>query len=93
MNTARWSARARRDIENIREYVDEDIFPDIADEIVSSVDFVCGRPKAAPTIASTFERKWRVKRYPFFIFYRIQGDEIWITRVRNSRADWLSDFE
>lgn len=80
-------------MEEIREYSDEDSFPDIADEIVSSVRFVCARPKAAPTIASTFERKWRVKHYPFFIFYRLQGDEIWITRIRHARSDWLSDFE
>ena len=93
MNNARWSARARRDVEEIREYFDEDIFPDIADEIVSSVRFVCARPKAVQTIASTFERKWRVKRYPFLVFYRLQGDQIWITRIRHAQADWLSDFE
>ena len=93
MSTVRWSARARRDIEDIREFFDENLFPDVADEIVGSVRFISARPKAAPTIASTFERKWRVKRYPFLVFYRLQGDEIWITRIRHARADWLSDFE
>jgi plasmid stabilization system protein ParE len=93
VNIVRWSASARRDIEAIREFSDEASFPDIADKIVGSVRFISARPKAAPTIASTFERKWRIKQYPFLIFYRLQGDEIWITRVRHSRADWLSDFE
>jgi plasmid stabilization system protein ParE len=90
-----WSHPARWDIEHIREFIDTRdpyLFALIAVELVSTARFIASAPKAAPLAGSTFERKWRVKKYPYLIFYRIQDDEIRVSRVRHMAEDWKSEF-
>jgi plasmid stabilization system protein ParE len=92
----KWSGPARRDIERIRLFLEEnklDSYPEIASEIVTTARVIALAPKAAPFVGSTFTRKRKTKRYPYLLFYRIEGPDIWITRVRHSAQDWLSEYE
>lgn len=92
MKILRWSEPARRDLERIRNFVDEDIFPDIVIEIVVSARFVVEHPKAAPFVGQSFLRKWPVKRYPYLLFFELIKDEVWIVRVRHLHEDWKSEL-
>jgi plasmid stabilization system protein ParE len=66
---------------------------DVATEIVATARAIAKAPRRPPFVGSTFDRKWRVKRFPVLLFYRIVGDDIWILRVRHSAEDWMSEYE
>ena len=85
----RHTPRARRDLEAIYDYLDRNN-PDAARAVKLAVsratELLADFPKiGVETDRSREFRGIRVGRYPYRIYYRVRGDEVWIVHVRDMR--------
>jgi plasmid stabilization system protein ParE len=87
----RHTPRARRDLEAIYDYLDRND-PDAARAVKRAVT------RAAELLADKIDvetdrsrefRGIRVGRYPYRIYYRVRGDEVWISRESDMTPSWL----
>jgi toxin ParE1/3/4 len=94
--TIRYSPRATRDLELIREYLTERSplgAINVLTAIYAAIEFVRRHPEAAEATAILDVRAKIVPRYQFKIFYRVQTDNvIEIIHVRHtSRRSWSGE--
>lgn len=91
MIEVRWSLGAQDDLADIASYYDE-IDPDLTDRmlarIVAAPDPLRRHPEAGPEIEMLALRKWRIKRTPYLLIYRLVEGRIEIARVIHSARDW-----
>ena len=86
-----WSIRAQRDLAKIDDYYHERN-PDVAVQIglaaIGAAQFLLSNPLAGPLVERTKFHKWIVRTTPYIVFYRPDGSDIRIVRVRHMAEDW-----
>lgn len=71
----------------------------LGDEFLDSIDETLAKIRTVPEMGRTEKlraRSWKVKRFPFRLFYLIQPDRIWIVAVAHlsRRPDyWLNRLD
>lgn len=87
----RWSARARQDLNNIQQYIDQDN-PVAAARTVLRVVQQTGRIKAFPLSFEAIQpdrpeyRSMIIK--PFAVIYKVAPDEVIVLRVIHTSMKW-----
>jgi toxin ParE1/3/4 len=91
----RWALRARRDLFDIADH-HEELDPDVADRMLLQIEtaplFLIEHPNAGPLIPDTSLRKWKVRKTPFLIFYRVGRNVVEVARVVHSATNWRADI-
>lgn len=96
-NSLRFSHEALDDLDEIREYIQEDSCnPDIAlnaiNQILDAIDILRDYPELGATLFSTFgvESDYRSLICGSYIaFYRVDDGKVYIERVLSGRRDYL----
>jgi toxin ParE1/3/4 len=86
-----WSPQSRRDIERLQIFLRDDAdqhFPKIAESIVWAGKLLAENPSLGPKHGKTDQRKWTVRGMPYILFYRTNGPELRILRVRHAKENW-----
>ncbi|WP_062377142.1 type II toxin-antitoxin system RelE/ParE family toxin [Demequina pelophila] len=89
--SVRLTARAARDLADIRDRYRE-VDDATAARFLESLDGAIERMKMFPNGAPPVEgmpgvRRARVRRFPFGVFYRLEGPDIVVLRVLHTRRD------
>ena len=92
----RLSPRAVSDLESIRDYL-LSRSPKGAENVRRAIDVAISLLADFPHLGREREalgvRGFGVARYPYTIYYRIEGDEVWIVHVRDDRHKPLTRGE
>lgn len=87
---------ASRDVELAADYYSREAGPDVALRFIGEIEAICrttadhpkiGSPRYAVELSLPALRTFRVKRYPFLIFYIEQENNIEIWRVLHAERD------
>ena len=84
----RYSPRAFADREAIFAYIDERSpqgARNVKRAIVQAIRLLGSHPYMAPATDVPGVRELRVPRRPYKVYYRIEGEEIWIVHIRDMR--------
>jgi toxin ParE1/3/4 len=88
MSRVFWSRTAQTDLASIDAHYAA-IAPAFADEVaraaVAAGRFLLRFPHAGPRSGLGDTRKWRVRGTPYLLFYRVDGRDIEIVRVRHAQ--------
>jgi toxin ParE1/3/4 len=91
--TLRFTPRARNDLRDILKYIANEN-PAAADRVrlafMDAIKLIGTRPHLGIRSSKVAELRSRlVRRYPYRIHYRIEGDDLWIVHIRHSaRRPW-----
>jgi toxin ParE1/3/4 len=89
----RHTRRALLDQESIFDYLDERSPKgalNVQRAIVRAIRSLAEFPRLGRLTDATEVRELNVPRYPYKVYYRIDGDEIWIVHIRDARRrPWL----
>jgi|RhiMethySRZTD1v2_1073278.scaffolds.fasta_scaffold00651_14 toxin ParE1/3/4 len=92
-----YSARAQIDVLNIFSYLNERnprAAVSVVREIRSRIRTLSAFPLKGPQTDLPGTRRLEIVRYPYFVFYQIEGDTISILHVRHtSRRPWKGGDE
>ena len=88
----RYTLRAQRDLDAIFDYLDQRspagaraVKQMIERRIESLADF----PFMAPETEESGTRELTIFRYPYKVYYEVEGEEVWIVHIRHtSRRPW-----
>ena len=85
----RYTPRSRRDLEAIYAYIDEQS-PGAARSVKRAIQHAVEILAEFPHIGTVIDRSpefrgVRAGRYPYRVYYRIRGDELWIVHIRDMR--------
>lgn len=85
----RYTPRSRRDLEAIYAYIDRQN-PVAARAVKRAIRYAVEFLAEFPDIGTVTDRSpefrgVRAGRYPYRIYYRVRGDEVWIVHVRDMR--------
>ena len=88
----RYTPRAFADREEIFAYLDERN-PRVAREVKAFIKGrianLGGNPRRSPLVKELGVLAHWLGRYPYIIYYRISGDEVWIVHIRHAaREPW-----
>jgi toxin ParE1/3/4 len=92
----RYTPRSRRDLEAIYDYINQQN-PVAARSVKRAIQNAVEMLAEFPHIGTVTERSpefrgVRAGRYPYRIYYRIRGDEVWIVHIRDiRRKTWAGD--
>ena len=92
----RYTPRSRRDIEAIYTLIDQQS-PSAARAVKRAIQHAVELLADFPNIGTATDRSpefrgVRAGRYPYRIYYRVRGDEVWIVHVRDMRRrPWTGD--
>ena len=95
MKRVRWAPAAMRDLQAIQEYFagdEEDVAQRLIERIVLATDWLLDWPRVGQEISKSGRRKWKPRRTPYVLVYRVVGDDIEVSRVRHEREDWQADL-
>jgi toxin ParE1/3/4 len=84
----RYTRRALADVVAIADYVvvhNPSAAADIEAAIASTIGLLTDFPLLGRSRPELDARALGVPRYPFTVYYRIDGDEIWIVHIRDDR--------
>jgi plasmid stabilization system protein ParE len=84
----RYTSRARRDLQSIFQYIDERSpggARAVKYAIISAIRLLESHPRMAPLTDEPHVRELNVPRRPYKVYYRIEGEEIWIAHIRDAR--------
>jgi plasmid stabilization system protein ParE len=91
----RLTVRAIADLEAINAYLEERspaAARSVRSAISKKIERIADFPFAAPSTDEPGILELSVVRYPYKIYYEIEGDEIWIVHVRDARRQpWDAD--
>lgn len=92
----RYTPRSRRDLEAIYAHIDQQnpvAARSVKRAIRHAVEFLTEFPHIGTVTDRSPEfRGIRAGRYPYRIYYRIRGDEVWIVHIRDVRRQpWAGD--
>jgi toxin ParE1/3/4 len=89
-----WTARAKADLADVLRYyndVDFALGESLFVRIITAPAPLLDQPGIGSPTRKSGIRKWRVKRTPFLLFYRLRKDgALQILRVRHAAQDWAS---
>ncbi|HKX23403.1 MAG TPA: type II toxin-antitoxin system RelE/ParE family toxin [Rhizorhapis sp.] len=91
MTGMKWSRLAQADLAQIDEYYqagDPDFADLIGHEAIRAARFLLANPDAGVRTGLGEVRKWPVPNTPYLLFYRRDGSDIRILRVRHNRQNW-----
>jgi toxin ParE1/3/4 len=87
----RWALRARLDLFDIADHYEE-IDPAIGDNLLAEIEtaplFLTEHPHAGPLVSESGLRKWRVRRTPFILLYRVSRTTVEVARVVHHATNW-----
>jgi len=91
----RYSPRAHRDLAGIIAYLD-DRSPASARSVRSvlqaSIAILADFPLLAPLTDVPGVREMTIVRYPYKVYYTVEGEEVWILHIRDARRrPWIDD--
>ena len=92
----RYTPRSRRDLEAIYATIDQQN-PVAARSVKRAIQHAVELPAEFPHIGTVTARSpefrgVRAGRYPYRVYYRIRGDEVWIVHIRDMRRQpWAGD--
>lgn len=91
----RYSPRAFADREAIFEYLDQRSpqgARNVKRAITHAIRLLASHPRMAPLTDELGVRELIVPRRPYKIYYRIEGEEVWILHIRDARRrPWEGD--
>jgi toxin ParE1/3/4 len=91
----RWALRARLDLFEIADHYDR-IDPAIGDSLLAEIEtaplFLTGHPHAGPLVFQSGFRKWRVRRTPFILLYRVSRTSVEVARVVHHSTNWQAEL-
>lgn len=92
----RYTPRSRRDLEAIYAYIDQQnpvAARSVKRAIRHAVEFLAEFPHIGTVTDRSPEfRGVRAGRYPYRVYYRIRGDEVWIVHIRDMRRQlWAEE--
>ena len=89
----RYAQRALSDRRSISEYLKERSpqgARNVQRSIVQAIRSLAGYPRLGRSTMVAEVRELTVPRYPYKVYYRIDGEEIWILHIRDARRrPWL----
>ena len=94
----RYTLRARSDLESIFSYLDSRN-PAAAHAVKRKIERSAATLALSPYLGVVIDRSpefrsLRAGRYPYRIYYRIRGNEVWILHIRHtSRHPWAGEPE
>ncbi len=92
MNQLKWTRRASADLRNILRYyndVDFALGETLFGRIVAASRPLIDQPGLGSVVGHHGTRKWRVKRTPFVLLYRISKNRtVEILRVHHAAQNW-----
>lgn len=85
----RYTPRSRRDLEAIYAFIDQQS-PAAARSVKRAIQHAVEILAEFPHIGTVIDRAPEFRgvnagRYPYRVYYRIRGDEVWIVHVRDTR--------
>jgi toxin ParE1/3/4 len=91
----RYTPRARDDLHAIYEYIDRRS-PSGARVVKARIEHRIARladfPFAAPLTEVPGIHEMTLLGYPYRIYYRVEGDEVWVLHIRHAaRQSWLNE--
>ena len=92
----RYTPRARADVEAIFSYLDSRN-PTAAVRVKREIEHSVAAPALSPYLGVALDRSpefraLRMRRYPYYVYYRIRGNEVWIVHIRHtSRRRWIGE--
>jgi plasmid stabilization system protein ParE len=93
----RWRPRALQDLRDIRSYIATHASPAAADRVRRHLRARADRLRASPFIGvASSNPEIRIlppTRYPYRIYYTVQGDDVVILHVRHTARAAPDDFE
>ena len=84
----RYARQASTDLLGIADYIHErnpSAAIDVEAAIRSTVDLLADFPKLGRDRPQLDARSLGVPRYPYTIYYRIEGEQLWIVHIRDDR--------
>jgi plasmid stabilization system protein ParE len=84
----RYARQASTDLLGIADYIHErnaSAAIDVEAAIRSTVDLLADFPKLGRNRPQLDARSLGVPRYPYTIYYRIEGEQLWIVHIRDDR--------
>jgi addiction module RelE/StbE family toxin len=88
----RYAPQARADLDEIFAYLDERspaAARSVKARIISAIRRLADHPAMAPETDESAVRELTIVRYPYKVYYQIEGDEIWVVHIRHtSRRPW-----
>jgi toxin ParE1/3/4 len=92
----RYTPRARADVEAIFSYLDSRN-PTAAVRVKREIEHSVAALALSPYLGVALDRSpefraLRMRRYPYYVYYRIRGNEVWIVHIRHtSRMRWSGE--
>jgi toxin ParE1/3/4 len=92
----RYTPRARADVEAIFSYLDSRN-PTAAVRVKREIEHSVAALALSPYLGVALDRSpefraLRMRRYPYYVYYRIRGNEVWIVHIRHtSRRRWSDE--
>ena len=84
----RYSARAFADREAIFEYIEQRSpqgARNVKHAIVHAIQALASHPNMAPLTDESSVRELNVPRRPYKVYYRVEGEEVWVVTIRDTR--------
>ena len=92
MREVRFSASAERDLRALETYWmprDPELVRAFYAEAKKALRFVAETPGAGSPVFGLKQRKWRVGRTPFLLFYTFDRTSLHVDRVRHEHENWF----
>ncbi len=93
----RFTRQAQADLDQIFTYLDERTpvaAGAVKARIVSAIGLLSDHPLMAPETDEPGVYELTIVRYPYKVYYQVEGDEVWIVHIRHSaRRPWPSEEE
>lgn len=91
----RYTLRAQAELDRIYAYLDSRA-PVAAQSVKALIErriaFLADFPQMAPETDQPGVYELTIVRYPYLVYYEINGDEIWVLHIRDARRrPWLED--
>lgn len=90
----RYTLRAQSDLDAVYTYLDQRapaVAHSVKEHIERRVASLADFPLGAPETDEPGVRELTIVRYPYKVYYEVQGDEVWIIHIRHtSRRPWES---
>ena len=92
----RYTPRARADVEAIFSYLDSRN-PTAAVRVKREIEHSVAALALSPYLGLALDRSpefraLRMRRHPYYVYYRIRGNEVWIVHIRHtSRRRWSGE--
>ncbi|HEV2568473.1 type II toxin-antitoxin system RelE/ParE family toxin [Sphingomonas sp.] len=86
-----FSVQSRLDLEAAEDYWvprDPSVYRDLTVSLEHTLLLLAESPSIGTPVGRSRQRKWRIGRTPFLLFYRHHGEVLRVARIRHEREDW-----